>query len=156
GMLEITDFMPMAERAGEPSRIIRIVRGLRGKVPVRMECRPAFNYGRDDCAARIEENGTTAVFTAQPDRTYAVRLYSSRPMDMDSDQKGAHARFTLKTGETVVFVLSCNGESGPDFSSVHAEELYNKTVAYWQDWAKKIIYEGRWHDMVHRSALLLK
>ena len=30
------------------------------------------------------------------------------------------------------------------------------TIGFWEDWASRCTYEGRWHDAVHRSLLTLK
>ena len=34
--------------------------------------------------------------------------------------------------------------------------LFTETVDYWQRWLAKCTYKGRWREMVHRSALILK
>ncbi|MDQ6606386.1 MAG: glycoside hydrolase family 15 protein, partial [Actinomycetota bacterium] len=34
--------------------------------------------------------------------------------------------------------------------------LFQQTVRYWREWLNKSTYEGRWREMVHRSALTLK
>ena len=51
GMAEVIDFMPIGREAGgqteQPSRqVIRIAKAIRGAIPFRMECRPAFDYAR--------------------------------------------------------------------------------------------------------------
>ena len=35
-------------------------------------------------------------------------------------------------------------------------ELLSATVDYWHHWLSKCTYRGRWREMVHRSALVLK
>ena len=37
-----------------------------------------------------------------------------------------------------------------------AEELFGATVRYWRRWLSHSTYSGRWREMVHRSALVLK
>ncbi len=36
------------------------------------------------------------------------------------------------------------------------EELLNETLRYWRRWLSNSTYHGRWREMVHRSALVLK
>ncbi|HYX19434.1 MAG TPA: trehalase-like domain-containing protein, partial [Thermoanaerobaculia bacterium] len=51
GVGEVVDFMPIRDAAApkgeEDHRIVRIVRGVRGEIPYRLECRPAFDYARE-------------------------------------------------------------------------------------------------------------
>jgi GH15 family glucan-1,4-alpha-glucosidase len=42
------------------------------------------------------------------------------------------------------------------FSDRSFEELLEDTVDYWRRWVSRCTYEGRWREMVHRSALALK
>lgn len=41
-------------------------------------------------------------------------------------------------------------------SEDEAVSLFKKTVAYWRQWLSQSTYAGRWREMVHRSALILK
>ncbi len=57
GVGEVVDFMPI-HAGGAPKKrtdhqVIRLVRGVRGEIPFRMECRPAFDYARKE--ARLEK-----------------------------------------------------------------------------------------------------
>jgi GH15 family glucan-1,4-alpha-glucosidase len=76
-------------------------------------------------------------------------------------QKGCSrvADFTLQEEETAVFVLrEIEAGAGCDtsVSETEAEELFRQTVEYWRRWLSKCTYEGRWREVVHRSALALK
>ncbi len=46
GVIEVIDYMPVGMKKGDPGfrQIIRRVEAIRGCVPVRVECYPAFNY----------------------------------------------------------------------------------------------------------------
>ena len=46
GIVELQDFMPLRRGVVLPGTIYRRVRGVRGNVHFRVECRPAFDYGR--------------------------------------------------------------------------------------------------------------
>jgi GH15 family glucan-1,4-alpha-glucosidase len=46
--------------------------------------------------------------------------------------------------------------SAASLSEQEADEFFKKTVEYWRRWLSKCTYRGRWREMVHRSALVLK
>src|SRR5882757_748111 len=37
-----------------------------------------------------------------------------------------------------------------------AISLFEETVRYWREWLSRCTYQGRWREMVHRSAMSLK
>ena len=45
---------------------------------------------------------------------------------------------------------------GLPFSEKQATECFRETVDYWRQWVSRCSYTGRWREMVHRSALVLK
>ena len=49
GVGQVTDYMPVGLPEGDPHRhqLVRRVQAVRGSMSFRMECLPAFNYGRD-------------------------------------------------------------------------------------------------------------
>src|SRR5580693_8969778 len=55
GVLEVVDYMPVGVKKGEAGfrQLVRRVECIRGSVPVRMECYPAFNYARDQHTVEI-------------------------------------------------------------------------------------------------------
>ncbi len=64
GIAELTDFMPVEcdESAIRPKlhQIIRIMLVVRGRIRFRLECRQAFNFGRDAHRVMVRPQG--AVF----------------------------------------------------------------------------------------------
>lgn len=155
GVGEITDFMPVkASRiVDHQHNIIRSVAVVRGELSFEMICRPAFNFARDPHKVHLSEQG--AVFESQ---SLCLCLSSSVEMHHD-EQGGARATFTLKAGETVHFVLESARHSNlvprrPSDGECH--EAFQKTLNYWRRWIAQCQYTGRWREMVHRSALVLK
>ena len=66
GVGEINDFMPVDEggpTSAHSHQIYRVVKVVRGEVQFRLECMPAFNYGRDDHRVSLEAGG--AVFVSE-------------------------------------------------------------------------------------------
>jgi GH15 family glucan-1,4-alpha-glucosidase len=155
GAAELTDFMPAGRAvSGGKHRLqlIRRVTAVRGILRFRMECRPAFNYARDAHTATITTDGATLVSTS-----LSLGLATEQPLEKIDD--AVVSEFTLSEGETAVFVLrhlSPELGCGISTSAEEAEDLFRRTVEFWQRWIAQSRYAGRWREMVHRSALALK
>src|SRR6185295_19562209 len=154
GVGEIEDFMPVGGSPRDPWRdqLIRRVRQVRGALAFRLRCDPAFDYARAAHEVVIERDG--ACFRS-PD--LRLELASDKPLVRDG--RGVAAEFTLKEGESATFVLrpaDPAGNCGPAPSPGETEELFQQTIAYWRHWIAACTYHGRWQEMVHRSALVLK
>lgn len=156
GVGELTDFMPVeSDEAGHRPRrhqIIRMLSVVRGTVHFRIECTPAFNYGRDPHVTEARPKGI--VFQSGD---YSVGLVS--PIPLTTREGMAFQEFTLHQGESLTFFLEYlevkNGEqllSTPE----SGDEAFRNTSAFWQRWLAQCQYDGRWREVVHRSALTLK
>jgi GH15 family glucan-1,4-alpha-glucosidase len=154
GVGEVTDFMPI----GVPTEdlgthvIVRRVRVARGAVKFRADLCPAFDYARARHTVEIAP-GCAVFSTAQ------LRFSLVTPVPLErSDGDGVTATVLLEEGQSAVFVF---GQYIPETTCPvtighRAEELFQKTVQYWRRWLHKSTYTGRWREMVHRSALVLK
>ena len=154
GVGEVTDYMPVRlEWEGHGRhQLVRRVRSVRGSMAFRMECRPAFNYARDRHRTDFFPEG---VCFESPALT--LGLATSRPLRRDDD--GVISDFALQEGESTTFLLqdiAPGSGCGFGISEEEATELFKMTVAYWRRWLSKCTYSGRWREIVHRSALLLK
>ena len=156
GVGELTDFMPVeSDEAGyRPRRhqIIRMLTVVRGTVTFRLECSPAFNFGRDAHEIDIRPKG---IIFQSGDQS--VGLVS--PIPLQTREGMAFQEFTLQQGESLTFFLEYvetkNGE--PLLSTPESgEEAFRNTSAFWQRWLSQCQYDGRWREVVHRSALTLK
>jgi len=154
GVGEIIDFMPLAfSKSKLPERgIIRRVKASRGSMRFRLECVPAFNYGRDKHSLDIGRAG--AEFC-----TPALRLALTSPAPLKKFSKnGVACEFTLEEGQTQSFELYGlkDGDRRKALSEGESHQLFVDTVHYWRDWIARCTYRGRWRETVHRSALALK
>src|SRR5690606_26497558 len=75
GAVRVVDFMP--RRADGPPRLMRIVEGLRGRVPMRSELTLRPDYG--SVRPWVEPSGDGAIATAGPD---AFHLSTPLPLDL--------------------------------------------------------------------------
>jgi GH15 family glucan-1,4-alpha-glucosidase len=96
GAVRLVDFMP--RRAQGPPRVMRIVEGLRGRVPMRMELSLRPDYGSIRPWIELASDG--AIATAGPD---AFRLSTPLPLQVEGGTviaefvavEGARERLTL-------------------------------------------------------------
>ena len=93
GVVRLVDCMP--QREGDLG-LLRVVEGVRGRVPMQMRLPPRFDYGRlIPLLGRIDQ-GVFAL--AGPD---AVCLRA--PVDLREDGAAASATFTVSAGQRVPF-----------------------------------------------------
>jgi GH15 family glucan-1,4-alpha-glucosidase len=154
GVGQVTDYMPVGVSEEEPGHhwLIRRVSVARGAMMFRMECSPAFNYARDDHQTIIFPEGARF-------HSPSLTLELATCIPLKPNGSGVLAEFSLQEGQTAVFVLrSMSPAEGyaPSLSEQEADEFFKKTVDYWRRWLSKCTYRGRWREMVHRSALVLK
>jgi GH15 family glucan-1,4-alpha-glucosidase len=145
GVSEIQDFMPVGSG---PQRLIRSVVGVHGALRFRLEIQPRFDYGLHESQVTIESTG--AVFRAPG---HALALGST--LALKPAPGGASAEFELAAGERRTFVLQ-GGDRPAPLSAREAEQLGDETVMFWRRWLGQSSYQGRWREMVDRSALTLK
>ncbi|WNG22651.1 glycoside hydrolase family 15 protein [Cystobacter fuscus] len=151
GVGELVDFMPLGSQ--EPVRmVVRRIRVVRGEMPFRMECLPAFNYARDEHSVRMLDHGASFV-------SPTLSLTLATKAKLETDGKRVTSRFTLREGQSMVFALT---EGAPQSCARQAmghessEGLFRDTVIYWRHWLSQCTYRGRWREVVYRSALALK
>jgi GH15 family glucan-1,4-alpha-glucosidase len=154
GTGEITDFMPIGAATEDLGThvLVRRVRVTRGALRFRIDCRPAFDYARQPHT--LELTGGRAIFST---RKLTMSLVTSVPLAR-TNGSGVSGEFTLEEGKSAVFVFGQYqpGVSCPSGIADRAEDLFQHTVEYWRRWLRKSTYTGRWREMVHRSALVLK
>ncbi|KAJ7143850.1 glycoside hydrolase family 15 protein [Mycena epipterygia] len=191
GVVNVTDFLPRQAVLPPLTKkpllpwLIRRVEVVRGVVPLRMECAPAFNYARSKHTTAIvpspsPESTTKAIFQSD-ELTLDLRYVPENTMSnvpcpeleltlLDLSKKGhlglgVQAEMTLREGQCVTFVLrkppSANVNAPPSAEDpVLNKELVNALLSatnkYWNDWIRQSTYSGSWKEAVHRSALALK
>ncbi|MDA1219560.1 MAG: glycoside hydrolase family 15 protein [Chloroflexi bacterium] len=154
GVAEVIDFMPVGTKQPrhEHSELVRRVSAVRGSMPFRMECFPAFNYARDGHQAQINNSG--AALTSP-----LLNLQLSTTAELQKTERGLISEFVLSEGQTLTFSLGEICTECTDyhpFSEQESEALFEDTVDYWRRWLSQSSYRGRWREMVERSALALK
>ncbi|MFT3926192.1 MAG: glycoside hydrolase family 15 protein [Myxococcales bacterium] len=153
GVAELYDFMPISKASDQtPRRLIRRVTLVRGHMEFKLDCRPAFNYGRD---VHTSQRITGGVCFRSRDLAFSLasetKLYLEGP--------AAVTTFSLEEGQSAVFTLTegaCENCTRTVYAGHTGDLLFQQTAEYWRHWIGGCTYTGRWREMVHRSALALK
>src|SRR5260221_1993278 len=66
------------------------------------------------------------------------------------------ADFRLKAGQTATFLFGGVRVGGPKSELDLLDQRLRNTARFWKAWISKSRYKGRWREMIHRSALVLK
>ncbi|HET7280110.1 MAG TPA: glycoside hydrolase family 15 protein [Dermatophilaceae bacterium] len=146
GTVRLVDFMPVR---GEAPDLVRIVEGVRGRVPMRMELCLRFDYGR--VVPWVRHEGDDVVAVAGPDAVWLRTPVSVRGEDLTTV-----ADFSIGEGFQAPFVLTWQASHRPTPMPVDPLVALQGTEAYWRDWVGQCTYDGRWRDAVVRSLITLK
>jgi GH15 family glucan-1,4-alpha-glucosidase len=152
GVAELTDYMPIEQDGEQPNEIVRTVSVIRGNVHFQVWCQPRFGYGA--VKHELEITDGSATFFPGDSLSPPMSLHSTVPLERQSQD--VTSAFTLKAGETATFILGSPRAKGePPEMGLVARRFFD-TAQFWKAWISKSNYKGRWREMVHRSALLLK
>jgi len=148
GAVTVVDFMPR-RKSTERVDVIRVLRGERGRVPMRMDLTLRFDYGRTVPWVRRRAYGLYGV--AGPD-SVAVRS----PVPIVNEDFRTTAQFEIAQGDTLSFALTWHPSTRGEPDEPDALRLLEEADAWWQRWSKRLSYRGPWRDEVQRSLITLK
>ncbi|MGI4858159.1 MAG: glycoside hydrolase family 15 protein [Janthinobacterium lividum] len=148
GTVHLTDFMPM--RNGWPE-LIRLVTGKTGTVDMSMELILRFDYGHSvPWVSQLDDaSGIQAV--AGPDR-----VVLRTPLLLTGQDLHTHARFTVREGETIPFVMAYAPSHQRVPPATHPHSALARTQTFWRDWTSRCTVSGKWAEQVKRSLITLK
>ncbi len=146
GTVRMLDFMPMG---GTYRRVVRIVEGVSGTVPMAMTFEPRFDYGEIVPWFSIGDRSVLAV-----SGPIGLTLVADVPVE----RRGASidAAFEVREGERAAFVMAAfsSHEARPD--AADAATLLAETLTWWNAFAARATYAGPYRAAVMRSLLTLK
>jgi GH15 family glucan-1,4-alpha-glucosidase len=147
GEVGLIDFMPPR---GKASDVVRLVRGIKGRVKMRMELVIRFGFGADiPWVKRTEDRSLLAI--AGQDMTVLRTPVETRGEDLTTV-----ADFEIGEGETVPFVLTY-GPSHLDLPEpINPAQALQDTEDFWTEWCNRCSYEGEHRALVLRSLITLK
>ena len=155
GVCEVIDFMPVYGHEGQMShanQIVRQVRVVRGSVHMKMTCLPAFDYARLKHTVDVGPYGV--VFSSGWEE---LGLTSTVPLRVVGN--GVEAEFLMHAGDKITFLLrhtNRGSDTPPLDPEFQGDEAFRQTVQFWRRWVASCKYQGRWREVVQRSALTLK
>jgi GH15 family glucan-1,4-alpha-glucosidase len=147
GSVCISDFMTRREGASD---LVRMVRGVSGKVAMKTELMARFDYGSEIPWVTRREDGRLQL-VAGPDR-----LLLEAPIPLRGEHMSSVGEFEIAEGEELAFTLtwSLSYRREPErFNATHALE---NVESYWAGWASSFTASGEWGEPVLRSLLTLK
>ena len=148
GAVDLIDFMPPR---GNASDVVRLVRGARGRVRMRMQLVIRFGFGADIPWVKKSEDGTALLAICGPDMTVLRTPVETRGEDLTTV-----ADFEVGEGDTVPFVLTYGPSHLPVPKPIDAAYALQDTQAFWTEWCSRCTYHGEYRDLVMRSLITLK
>ncbi|MHB1963271.1 MAG: glycoside hydrolase family 15 protein [Acidimicrobiales bacterium] len=146
GTVRITDCMPIRE---DHPQVVRLVEGVAGEVPMRMELSVRFDYGEAVPWVTRHDGLLTAI--AGPD---AVAVWSRAPMH--GENLRTVAEWTAQPGQVMPFQLCWYASHQPPPVPTNPFYAVEITRACWEAWSSLCTFEGEYRDAVLRSLITLK
>ncbi|MFT3776479.1 MAG: glycoside hydrolase family 15 protein [Minicystis sp.] len=146
GTVRVIDTMPPRDKAPD---VMRVVEGVSGRVPVRMELVIRFDYGSIVPWVHAEGGALRAV--AGPDA-----LILRTPAETRGEGLATVADFEVRAGQRVPFVLTWHPSYQSPPPALDADEEVAATEHWWRRWSSRCTYRGPYREAVVQSLLVLK
>jgi GH15 family glucan-1,4-alpha-glucosidase len=147
GAVAIVDFMPPR---GKASDVVRLVRGVKGRVQMRMELVIRFGTGSEIPWVKRTEDGALLAICG-PDMTVLRTQVELRGEDMTTVSD-----FEVSEGQTIPFVLTYGASHLELPDPIDPAQALQDTEDFWLDWCSRCTYDGDNRDLVMRSLITLK
>ena len=158
GRATLTDLMAVATEEFKRTRLLpdhellRRITCTEGEIEIAIDFEPRANYG--ERAVRIRDVPRHGLRMDIGRGAYWLRSN----ITLQLANHGAHATIAMKRGQTLEFSLSYAQESPAVLPGLgeRVQEAVSRSVEWWQHWAARSEYHGRYRAAVTRSALALK
>ncbi len=149
GVVDLIDFMPPR---GKASDVVRLVRGVGGRVKMHMELVIRFGLGVDVPWVKKNPDGEGLLAISGQDMTVLRTPVETRGQDLTT-----LADFEIGEGDTLPFVLTYGASFQPVPEPIDPEAALRDTEDYWTEWCSRSTYDGSvQRDLVMRSLITLK
>jgi GH15 family glucan-1,4-alpha-glucosidase len=148
GIVALIDFMPPR---GSASDVVRLVRGVSGRVKMRMDLVIRFGFGVDIPWVKRTEDRSALLAISGQDMT-VLRT----PVDTRGENMTTIAEFVVGAGETVPFVLTYGPSHLAVPQPIDPAVALQETQDFWTEWSSRCTYQGEARDLVMRSLITLK
>jgi GH15 family glucan-1,4-alpha-glucosidase len=147
GIVALIDFMPPR---GNASDVVRLVRGVRGRVKLRMELVIRFGFGTDIPWVKRTDDGALLAICGQD------MIVLRTPVETRGEDMTTVAGFEVSEGETIPFGITYGPSHLPLPGPINPAQALQDTEDFWTDWCSHCTYEGDNRDLVLRSLITLK
>jgi GH15 family glucan-1,4-alpha-glucosidase len=148
GTVALIDFMPPR---GDASDVVRLVRGVSGRVKMRMELVIRFGFGVDIPWVKRTEDRSALLAICGQDMT-VLRT----PVETRGENLTTVADFEVGEGESVPFVLTYGPSHLPVPDLINPAAALQDTEDFWTEWSSRCTYDGEARELVLRSLITLK
>ncbi len=148
GTVALIDFMPPR---GNASDVVRLVRGVSGRVKMRMELVIRFGFGADIPWVKRTEDRSALLAICGQDMT-VLRT----PVETRGENMTTVAEFVIGAGETTPFVLTYGPSHLPVPEPIDPAIALQETEDFWTEWCGRCTFQGEGRDLVLRSLITLK
>ncbi|MDP9183816.1 MAG: glycoside hydrolase family 15 protein [Actinomycetota bacterium] len=146
GSVRVTDVMP--PRGAEPD-LCRVVEGLTGEMPMRMELSARFDYG--SVLPWVDHLDDGVLVVGGPD---SLRLTTD--VNLHTVDQTTIADFTVRAGDKVGFTLTWYPSHVTPGQGLDPFVAVDETETWWREWSDQCRYTGEWEEPVRRSLITLK
>ena len=147
GTVVVIDCM---DRRGDHQDIIRLVRGIRGRVPMYLQFVVRFDYGATvPWVSRMEDGSLQAI--AGPDR-----IVLSGPVEFRGEDFKTRADFDVAEGQEVPFASTWSHSYVRPPPAVDVAAAVENVTRAWEKWSRKHIPQGPYSEAILRSLITLK
>jgi GH15 family glucan-1,4-alpha-glucosidase len=150
GKVRLIDCMPIRESHPE---VVRIVEGVAGTVPMRMEMAMRFGYGR--VVPWVRRSGGLLTALAGPDGLALWTTVHTRGKEVEGERRTV-AEFDVSAGQHVPFVLTWFPSHEEPPRPTDAVFAVDETELWWEEWSSQCTFDGPWREAVVRSLITLK
>lgn len=152
GEVCMTDFMPPR---GRHSDVIRMVRGVRGKVKMRMDLTIRFDYGLT--VPWVTHVGGELRAVAGPNMVVLRSESNHRAhAELHGEDCTTASEFLLREGDETCFTLTYAGSMEDIPEPVPIDVAKRDTESFWKEWSSRSQYEGSYKAQIECSLMVLK
>jgi len=147
GEVLVIDFMSRRDGVCD---LMRLVRGVRGRVAMRTELVVRFDYGSVVPWVSRQDDGRLH-FTAGPDR-----LTLATPVELRGEDLRTVGDFELAAGDEVAFTLTWQPSWREDLPAPDAAQALEQVVSQWEAWSARLPQGDDISEAMRRSLVTLK
>lgn len=147
GEVVLIDFMSRRDGVCD---LMRLVRGVRGRVAMRTEIVVRFDYGAVVPWVSRQDDGRLH-FTAGPDR-----LTLATPVELRGEDMRTVGEFEVAQGDEVTFTLTWQPSWRDDLPAPDAADALDQVLSQWEAWSSKLPQGDDVSEAMRRSLVTLK